>query len=370
MRGLPALLGALALALGCQRAAGLEGRIHGLRDVVEQAERNGAYECAPRELALARAHLDFAEQKLERGDVPAAEDQLTIAEPNARAAFTLSPAERCAPREAAAPPQPGDRDGDGLLDPDDECPEEPEDHDGFADDDGCPEDQDTDGDGVNDSADLCVAEPEDADGHADGDGCPDPDDDFDGVLDGDDRCRIDPEDHDGFQDDDGCPDPDNDGDSRMDGEDRCPDEPGPASEEGCPKVYEDVEVTTTHIRIHQKIHFAFNRARIRPDSFEILNTVAQVLRDFPEITLEIQGHTDSQGRDRYNQRLSEQRARAVLQYLIRQGIAAGRLTSQGYGETQPIESNSTPEGQARNRRVEFVRTDAAAQAQAGERGSL
>ena len=151
--------------------------------------------------------------------------------------------------------------------------------------------------------------------------------------------------------------------SILDAEDRCPDEPGPRDEQGCPRVYEDVEVTTTHIRILQKIHFAFNRARIQPDSFHILDTVVQVLRDFPEITLEIQGHTDSRGRDAYNERLSDQRAAAVRTYLVEHGIDAGRLTSHGYGETQPLESNGTEEGRARNRRVEFVRTDEAARAQ-------
>ncbi len=356
-----AALAVLALA-GCAAASSLQGRIDGLRDVIEQAERNGAYQCAPRALAQARAHLDFAHEELERGNVSEADYHYTIAEPNARAAMTLSPPERCSPRDVVVQrtPEPGDRDGDGIRDPDDECPDDPEDPDGHEDEDGCPEDEDTDGDGLNDSVDLCVAEPEDADGQADGDGCPDPDDDLDGVLDGDDRCRIDPEDRDGFQDEDGCPDPDNDGDSIMDEDDRCPDEPGPADEEGCPRVYQDVEVTTTHIRIHQKIHFAHDRSRIRPDSFTILDTVVQVLTDYRDITLEIQGHTDSSGRDRYNMRLSRARASAVREYLVRKGIDPERLTSNGYGETQPIESNSTPEGRARNRRVEFVRTDAEA----------
>ena len=360
---------AVLLLTACQAASSLQGRIDGLRDVVEQAERNGAYDCAPRELALARAHLDFANEELEQGDVASATEHFTVAEPNARAALTLSPPQRCSPRGVVVDPrpQPGDRDGDGILDPDDTCPDEPEDFDGDADEDGCPEDGDLDGDGIADSADLCVAEPEDADGQADEDGCPDPDDDLDGVLDDVDRCRIDPEDRDGFQDDDGCPDPDNDGDSLLDADDRCPDEAGPRDEQGCPRVYQDVEVTGTHIRIRQKIHFAFNRARIRPDSFQILDTVVQVLNDYPEISLEIQGHTDSRGRDSYNQRLSDERSAAVRAYLTQKGVAASRLTSRGYGETQPIESNATEEGRARNRRVEFVRTDAAARA---ERDSL
>lgn len=354
---------------GCHHTAALRGRVDGLRDVVSQAERNGAYQCAPRELAMAQAHLAFAVDELQQGNPRRANEHYEIAEPNARAAFELSPAERCAPREIVveAPPEPepepapGDRDGDGLLDPDDQCPDQPEDFDAYEDTDGCPEDQDLDGDGVPDSRDLCVAQPEDADGRGDGDGCPDPDDDFDGVLDGDDACAIEAEDRDGYRDEDGCPEPDNDGDSIVDVTDQCPDEPGPAEEGGCPRVYEDVQVTGTHIRISQKIHFAFNRARILPDSFHILNTVAQVLTDYPEITLEIQGHTDDRGSDRYNQRLSDQRAAAVRQYLLGRGIPSSRLTSRGYGEARPIESNRTEEGRAINRRVELVRTDAAAQ---------
>ena len=116
-------LAALVLLAGCQAASSLEGRIAGLRDVLEQAERNGAYQCAPRELATAQAHLHFAEEELEQGDPSRAEEHVVVAEPNVQAAFRLSPAARCAPRdivverrpEPAPEPQPGDRDGDGLL---------------------------------------------------------------------------------------------------------------------------------------------------------------------------------------------------------------------------------------------------------------
>ena len=358
MSGRPTVLVMLAALTGCATVPLLEGRIAGLRDVVEQAERNGAYQCAPRELAIAKASLDFAEDELEQGDAVRAEAHLVVAAPNARAAFTLSPADRCAPREVEAVVRPpGDRDNDGILDPDDQCPDEPEDMDGVADEDGCPEDQDTDGDGIDDSRDLCITEPEDADGQSDADGCPDPDDDLDGVLDDADQCRIDPEDRDGWRDEDGCPDPDNDGDSTLDVTDDCPDEPGPTAERGCPRVYQDVQVTTTHIRITQTVHFATDRATILPESFNLLNTVAQVMADFPSVAVEVQGHTDSRGSDRHNQDLSQRRADAVRDYLVGQGVAAGRMTSRGYGETRPIESNGTREGRARNRRVEFLRTD-------------
>lgn len=355
-----ALMAATILG-GCSRAATLSGRIRGLREVVEQAERNGAYHCAPRELAIARANIEFAETEMAQGNMDRAEQHFALAEPNARAAFRLSPATRCAPEEAPPPePAPGDRDGDGILDPDDRCPDEPEDFDGYEDEDGCPEDQDSDGDGIPDSLDLCPVEPEDFDGYQDEDGCPEPDNDLDSLLDAADRCPNEPEDVDGFQDADGCPDLDNDGDGIPDTSDRCPNEPGPADEQGCPRVYRDVEVTSTGIVIHQTVYFEFNRAVIRPQSFPLLDTVAQVLHDFPDITVEIQGHTDDRGRDEYNLRLSSERAEAVRQYLIQKGIDPSRMSARGYGETRPLASNRTAAGRARNRRVEFVRTDPAA----------
>lgn len=359
------VMATLVLMAGCNRASLLQGRIDGLRDIVEQAERNGAYRCAPRELAISQANIDFATVELAQGDLDRAEEHFNLAEPNGRAAFQLSPAARCAPREVqveAPPPRPGDRDGDGLIDPEDECPDDPEDFDAYEDEDGCPEDQDQDGDGLPDTVDACPVEPEDADGYQDQDGCPDLDDDLDTIADAQDRCPLEPEDLDGFQDTDGCPDLDNDSDTIPDATDNCPNEPGPADEGGCPRVYQDVEVTSTGIVIHQRVYFEFNRAVIRPRSFPILNTVAQVLRDFPDISIEIQGHTDSRGRDEYNLNLSQERAEAVRTYLTEQGIPAGRLTARGYGEAQPIDSNRTEAGRANNRRVEFQRTDAAAAA--------
>ncbi|NLY93233.1 MAG: OmpA family protein [Myxococcales bacterium] len=359
----------LVLAFGgCGKAHTVHGRTQGLADIVAQAERNGAYRCAPRQLALAKAHLTFAENELAEGDAVRAEQHLAIAEPNAHAAFRMSPPSRCVPADEPAPepepeeppppPAPGDRDGDGILDPDDRCPDDPEDYDGFEDEDGCPDDQDTDGDGIPDSKDLCPAEPEDIDGYLDTDGCPEPDNDLDGIPDESDRCPLEAEDYDGFEDEDGCPEPDNDRDGILDVNDRCPNEPGPAENEGCPRYYEDVEVTTSHIRIKQTVHFQTNKATIKPESFGLLDTVAAVLRDYPNITVEVQGHTDSVGNDNHNMRLSQARAEAVRDYLIqRGGIDPSRLTARGYGETRPIESNRTSKGRAANRRVEFVRTD-------------
>jgi OmpA-OmpF porin, OOP family len=141
-------------------------------------------------------------------------------------------------------PQGRDADGDGLADRDDKCPDEPEDRDGFQDDDGCPE-PDNDRDGIPDSRDKCRDAPEDVDGFQDDDGCPDPDDDQDGVLDGNDRCRNEPEDKDGFEDADGCPDPDNDQDGIPDAKDICPtgpeDKDGFRDEDGCPDPDNDAD---------------------------------------------------------------------------------------------------------------------------------
>ena len=355
-----------SLALGaCAHANGLDGRIQGLGEILDQAEQSGARTCAPRELAMARANLRFAADELAQGHLRRAEEHYRIAEPNAQAARTLSPADRCLPDGAPAPVAPPverpavpiDTDGDGLVDPDDRCPTEPEDFDHLEDTDGCPEDQDTDGDGHTDSRDVCPADPEDVDGFEDTDGCPEPDNDADGVLDAADRCANDAEDPDGFEDADGCPDRDNDTDATADVDDHCPNEAGPADNQGCPRVYRNVEVTDTHIRITQTIHFEHNRATIRSVSFPILDVVAQVLRDFPNIRIEVQGHTDDSGNDDYNMRLSDQRAHAVRDYLISKGIAEARLSAVGLGETRPIAPNNNGRNRALNRRVEFVRTE-------------
>jgi OmpA-OmpF porin, OOP family len=135
-----------------------------------------------------------------------------------------------------------DNDRDGIPDAQDQCRDAPEDRDGVRDEDGCP-DLDDDEDGVPDADDQCRAAPEDKDGWKDEDGCPDPDNDADGILDAADVCPNGPEDFDGFRDQDGCPDPDNDGDGILDGQDRCPseaeDKDGFEDEDGCPEPDND-----------------------------------------------------------------------------------------------------------------------------------
>ncbi|MCH2109123.1 MAG: OmpA family protein, partial [Polyangiaceae bacterium] len=227
------LLGAgfLFSATGCSQVSALRGRLSATRELADAAERNGAQQCTPRELALTRAYLEFAELELSEGSLAAAEDHMRRAELNAEAAHLQSPPQFCTEKEViavVAPPKPapGDRDGDGFLDPDDRCVDQPENFNGYEDLDGCPDDPDTDGDGITDSKDPCVIEAEDIDGYLDNDGCPDADNDLDGVLDVDDNCALEGEDPDGYEDKDGCPDLDNDGDQVPDLEDQCPNTPG------------------------------------------------------------------------------------------------------------------------------------------------
>jgi len=290
-------------------------------------------------------------------------------------------------------PNIGDRDGDGLKDDVDKCPDDPEDFDGFEDEDGCPDPDndrdgipdvddkcpnipenrngvqdedgcpegnknDRDGDGILDDVDKCPDDPEDFDGFQDADGCPDPDNDQDGILDVDDLCPNDPEDKDGFEDQDGCPDPDNDKDRILDKDDKCPNEPetynGYQDEDGCPDRGR-VVVTDTSIEILDMVYFEYDKAIIKKESYPILDAVAATLQGNPSISLvEIQGHTDERGDDAYNLDLSDRRAHSVREYLIGKGVDEKRLTAQGYGETQPLDRNHNEAAWAKNRRVAFL----------------
>jgi OmpA-OmpF porin, OOP family len=208
--------------------------------------------------------------------------------------------------------------------------------------------------------------PEDKDSYLDDDGCPELDNDLDTILDDADKdpstgksCANDPEDPDGYEDVDGCPEPDNDKDTVADLEDQCPNEPGVVGGDkpGCPKKPSLVIVTEKEIKITQQIHFEFDKDKIKPDSFAILDAVAQVLQDNPKIKIEIQGHTDNKGSAVYNKKLSDRRAASVLKYLVAKGVDPNRLTSHGYGMEIPIVPNTTDQNRALNRRVQFVRTE-------------
>jgi outer membrane protein OmpA-like peptidoglycan-associated protein len=253
-----------------------------------------------------------------------------------------------------------DNDHDGIPDVNDKCPNEPEDFDGFQDEDGCP-DPDNDGDGIPDIKDKCPNEPEDFDGFQDEDGCPDPDNDGDGIPDIKDKCPNEPEDFDGFQDEDGCPDPDNDGDGIPDVKDKCPNEPetinGFEDEDGCPDKGPPtlVVLTANSIDIKQKVFFETASDKLQAKSFGLLNQVAAVMKNHADIgKIRVEGHTDDTGNDASNLRLSQQRAESVKAYLVAQGVDPARLDAVGFGKTKPVASNQTVRGREHNRRVAFT----------------
>ena len=233
------------------------------------------------------------------------------------------------------PPVDKDTDGDGIFDSRDKCPTVP----GVARYEGCPV-PDTDKDGIFDDKDKCPDMP----GYPELDGCPYPDRDKDGVTDNKDRCPDEP----GSTKNDGCPIVDRDGDGVPDATDRCPDTPGPASNYGCP---EDVKTKLTYIA--KNIYFHVDKATLQTISYEPLNQLADILTRYPNAKLTIEGHTDNTGSSAHNLTLSNNRAKAVVDYLVNKGIDASRLTAIGFGEEKPVTTNKTAEGRTLNRRVEL-----------------
>jgi len=255
-----------------------------------------------------------------------------------------------------------DTDGDGIYDWEDECPETP----GLPEFNGCP---DTDGDGIEDRNDACPNTPglpefngcpdTDGDGIADPqDACPNtpglpefngcPDTDGDGIADPDDECPTVP----GPAENNGCPWPDRDGDSVPDKDDLCPDVPGTVANNGCPEITEAVRSV---LRSYAKtIVFDTGKSTIKEQSEAVLSNIVDILNEYINANFLIEGHTDSVGSESLNQKLSEDRANSVMNYLISHGIGSSRLTHQGFGESKPIDSNKTRAGRANNRRVEIT----------------
>ncbi|MDB4968934.1 MAG: OmpA domain protein [Myxococcales bacterium] len=251
-----------------------------------------------------------------------------------------------------------DSDGDGIPDSSDLCPTEPEDRDGFDDEDGCP-DLDNDQDGIADKQDKCPNEAEDKDGFQDDDGCPEVDNDGDGIPDAQDKCPNDPEDKDGFQDDDGCPDLDNDGDGIPDAADKCPNEPetrnGVDDDDGCPDSGGQVTIAGGKIELPENINFETGSDRIAGRSDSLMDRVAEKIKSNPQVKrIRIEGHTDDVGGSKKNMELSQARAESVRNFLIRKGVEADRLQAVGYGDTRPLDKRKTADARAKNRRVEFI----------------
>ncbi|TVQ47642.1 MAG: hypothetical protein EA362_06520 [Saprospirales bacterium] len=163
--------------------------------------------------------------------------------------------------------------------------------------------------------------------------------------------------------------PDSDGDGIPDHLDKCPHEPGPIENHGCPieeqviaepepepepEIEEIPEEIQEVLDIAMRdVQFDLGRATIRPESFTVLNQVAEIMREYPQYRLRIHGHTDNIGSAANNQRLSEQRARSCYEYLASRGVSTARMSFTGFGESRPVATNDTPEGRATNRRVEF-----------------
>ncbi|MBC7524184.1 MAG: OmpA family protein [Flavobacterium sp.] len=253
-----------------------------------------------------------------------------------------------------------DRDGDGIYDKDDACPDVA----GLKEFKGCP---DTDKDGIEDSKDACPTEfglaelngcpDRDGDGIADkDDACPDvfglkalngcPDTDGDGITDKDDKCPT----VKGPKENAGCPWPDRDGDSVLDKDDKCPDVKGTVANNGCPEVTDEVMKRLNDYA--KTILFDSGKASFQKQTYPVLEAMVAILKEYPNSTFSLEGHTDSDGKDAANQTLSENRAGAVKDYLIANGISSSRLSSKGFGESMPIDSNKTKAGKANNRRVE------------------
>ncbi len=246
------------------------------------------------------------------------------------------------------PPAPPDGDGDGVADADDACPKEsgPKPS-------GCPP-KDQDGDGILDDADKCPVQKGEAPT-----GCPDPDPDKDGVLDPVDRCPTTKEDGKPPDAKDGCPSDDGDGDGISGDRDKCPEQPetknGYDDDDGCPDEKPLAVLGEKEVVITQAIQFANDKATIDPASLPIVDAVAKVMVDHPEIQLaEVAGHASHEGDKFKNRTLTQKRSEAVAAALVERGVAKERLVAQGYGFHCPLDPTNTPAAHAANRRVQFL----------------
>jgi outer membrane protein OmpA-like peptidoglycan-associated protein len=214
---------------------------------------------------------------------------------------------------AVPPPKPTDKDGDGVVDSKDKCPNTQAGRKVNAD--GC--ELDSDGDGVVDGQDRCPNTPAGRKVGADG-------------------CEL-----------------DTDGDGIVDGVDKCPTVFAKTAD-GCPLPVAPAPAPAPKKLVLEGVNFDNDQATLRTGDIAVLDQAAASLKEWGDIKVEVAGHTDSKSSDSYNMQLSARRAAAVREYLIGKGVAADRLTAKGYGESQPVADNNTEEGRFKNRRVELV----------------
>jgi len=270
------------------------------------------------------------------GQSPRSVETWNVTTVRAGMAFKIGSGHRIPTPPIPTPPVVLDRDGDGIPDVDDRCP----DVFGLASLKGCP---DRDGDGIADIDDKCP----DVFGYARYQGCPIPDRDKDGINDEVDKCP----DVFGYARYQGCPIPDTDGDGVNDEEDKCITIPGPASNFGCPIIPEMIiqKVNTAAT----KVFFETGSFKLLPKSYPALKTVSRVLVENPTFKIKVEGHTDSTGGHDMNMKLSDDRAASVVAYLKSTGIEESRISSEGFGPDKPLTSNKTTAGRGKNRRVEM-----------------
>jgi OOP family OmpA-OmpF porin len=232
-----------------------------------------------------------------------------------------------------------DSDGDGIKDSDDACPNVA----GLAAMNGCP---DADGDSIADTDDMCP----NVKGTKENKGCPDTD--GDGIVDKNDKCpsQVGPEANGG------CPWPDTDGDSVLDKDDKCPSVAGIASEGGCPEIISN-EAKMGIGTFAKAILFNTGKTSFKSGVSAKLDGMLQIMNNFPTSQFAISGFTDTIGSASNNLKLSENRANAVKDYLVKNGIDASRLTAKGFGEKSPLATNMYKAGRAKNRRVEVKVTN-------------
>ncbi len=306
------------LWVGCTGAQWVNRQTVALEETLVDM-REQAMACAPKELAYIDAHIAFARHESAQGRMLSARDHVKESKGLLSIVVEKSEGSGCD----------GDRDGDGIVDSIDQCPDIPEDFDNEDDNDGCPE-YDRDSDGIPDDRDQCPNRKEDKDRFQDQDGCPDPDNDGDGLLDQTDQCPNRAEDMDDFEDLDGCPEKDNDQDGLPDALDECPSRKGPESKKGCPDRFATIIVRANSIALRRPIQFRGKSAELHRRSRGVLREIVIALNKYPKLKLRIEGYASSKSSETANQRLARARASAVRAVLMSKGIARSRLDVDGF----------------------------------------